>query len=123
MFKVGDKVKVVGIPYYDGMYGIVSRVSGQNAYIGTICFAPSNLQKVTKFSTKGSSGSLLDMFKASFKKEPEKSFNKAGVTDAEDMLTDEGNALFINWFFKKNQDAFKKEVVDPIIEEMKNSDE
>lgn len=55
-----------------------------------------------------------------FKGEPEKSFIKAGIIDISEELTEEGWEIFGTWLLKKNGDAFKKEVVDPILEDMKN---
>ena len=52
-----------------------------------------------------------------FKGEPEKSFIRAGIMDSRENLTSEGTEVFLNWLLKTNGEAFKKEVVDPIIAE------
>lgn len=61
--------------------------------------------------------SLKQKFNNLFTKEPQKSFRKAGITDGSDILTDDGKAVFLAWLLGKNADAFKAEVVDPILAE------
>lgn len=63
--------------------------------------------------------SLLEKAALAFKKEPEKSFRKAGVTNGDDILTDEGTKVFLGFLLKKHGEEFKKEVVDPILKESK----
>lgn len=62
---------------------------------------------------------LIEKAKLIFKSEPQRSFQKVGVTDAQDNLTEEGKDLLLNWLLTKNGDEFKKAVVDPILEEEK----
>lgn len=63
---------------------------------------------------------IKDQFLLAITSEPQKSFRKAGVTNGDDLLTEDGQKVFLAWLLKQNQDAFKKEIVDPILEEMKN---
>ncbi len=63
---------------------------------------------------------LTDKFLLGIKAEPQRSFRKAGITNGDDLLTSEGTQVFLAWLLKENEDAFKTEVVDPIIEEMKD---
>lgn len=67
--------------------------------------------------SKTTTMSILEKAKLIMKKEPNKTFIKAGIMDMNDSLTSEGKELFINFLLEKNQDAFKKEVVDPILAE------
>ena len=60
---------------------------------------------------------LQEKFKIAFKGEPEKSFIKAGVMNTDESLTSDGQALFLAWLLKTNGDAFKKDVIDPILAE------
>lgn len=60
--------------------------------------------------------SLVKKFSDLFVQEPKKSFRNVGVTDSSDMLTEDGQKVFLSWLLSKNQDAFKTEVVDKIIE-------
>lgn len=61
---------------------------------------------------------LIEKAKLAFKKEPEKSFIKVGVMDANENLTTEGKDLLFAFLLEKNKDAFKTEVVDPILKEI-----
>lgn len=54
-------------------------------------------------------------FNQLFLKEPQKSFQKAGVTDGSNQLTSDGRDIFLAWLLEKHGDDFKKEVVDPIL--------
>jgi hypothetical protein len=50
--------------------------------------------------------------------EPKKSFRKAGITDGDDLLTADGEKIFLTWLLhNKYADEFKKDVVDGIIKE------
>lgn len=75
-----------------------------------------NAQDVKKITTtKSTSMELTKKFALVFKAEPQKSFIKAGITDANDILTSDGQAVFLAYLLKQNGDAFKKDVVDPIL--------
>lgn len=64
--------------------------------------------------------SVTEKFLIAFKSEPEKSFRKTGITNGDDILTEEGQTVFLSWLLKKHGDEFKKEVVDPILKEKKD---
>lgn len=64
---------------------------------------------------------ITDKFTLAFKKEPEKSFRLAGVTNGDDFLTDDGQKIFVAWLLKKHGDDFKKEVVDDLLKEESKS--
>lgn len=57
---------------------------------------------------------LISSFNNLFLTEPQKSFQKAGVTDTTGMLTPDGTKVFLNWLLQTNGAAFKTAVVDPI---------
>ena len=55
-------------------------------------------------------------------KEPFKSYRKVGITDGDDILTIEGTTIFLSWLLREDiAKDFKKEVVDPMIKENKDS--
>lgn len=74
-----------------------------NAEINRIIYIPTTMSLVKKFS---------DLFI----QEPQKTFRNAGVTDSSDMLTEDGQKIFLSWLLSKNQEAFKTEVVDKIVD-------
>ncbi len=63
---------------------------------------------------------MKEKFALAFKKEPEKSFRKAGITNGDDFLTTDGQSIFLSWLLKKNGEDFKKEVVDDLLKEMES---
>ncbi len=124
-FKVGDKVRC---HYNDngsnecvGMEGEITYVSSSKvSYPYNVSFSTSSLfsEKELELINNNKIMSLVKKFTLAFKKEPEKSFNKSGITDDNDILTTEGSQVFLGWLLKKFGDDFKKEVVDPILAEM-----
>lgn len=70
-------------------------------------YLPNNL---TKFMN------TMEKYALVFKPEPQKSFRKAGLTTGEDILTDEGQKIFLSWLLNKKYAVdFKKEVVDDML--------
>ncbi len=61
--------------------------------------------------------SIKSVWKNITRKEPERSFVKAGITNDNDELTTDGKDLFIGWLLEKNKDLFNTEVVQPILAE------
>jgi hypothetical protein len=58
---------------------------------------------------------IQEKFILAFKSEPEKTFRKTGLTNGDDILTEDGIKVFLSWLLKKNQDAFKTEVADNLL--------
>lgn len=62
---------------------------------------------------------IINKFSQLFLKEPQKSFRKAGITDDTDMLTEDGQKVFLTWLLKQNEEKFNTEVVQPLLVEDK----
>jgi len=60
---------------------------------------------------------ITEKFVLAMTKEPQKSFRKAGITNGDDLLTSDGEKIFLTWLLTKNADAFKAEVVDDLLKE------
>jgi hypothetical protein len=59
---------------------------------------------------------IKEKFVLALTKEPQKSFRKAGITNGDDILTDEGTKVFLSWLLhKKYADEFKTEVVNELL--------
>lgn len=68
-----------------------------------------------------SMSNLIEKFKIACTREPQKSFRKAGVTDGDDMLTNDGQKVFLTWLLNTKMAAeFKKEVVDGLLEKQED---
>ena len=65
---------------------------------------------------------MQEKFVLAFKSEPEKTFRKTGITNGDDILTDDGMKIFLSWLLKKNQVEFKKEVADNLLEEQEKEE-
>lgn len=63
---------------------------------------------------------IKEKFILTLTREPQKSFRKAGITNGDDMLTDDGVKVFMTWMLNKNAEAFKTEVVDGLLADMKD---
>jgi hypothetical protein len=61
----------------------------------------------------------FNKFLLAFKSEPDRSFRKAGITNGDDFLTDDGQKIFLSWLLKKHGDDFKTAVVDDLLAEEK----
>ena len=61
---------------------------------------------------------IKEQFVLAFKSEPEKTFRKTGITNGDDVLTEDGKSVFLSWLLKKFQDDFKKEVADELLKEV-----
>ncbi len=74
-----------------------------------------------KIIIKKTMPNIKEKFVLALTKEPQKSFRKAGITNGDDLLTDEGTKVFLTWLLhKKYADEFKTEVVDDLLEEEKD---
>jgi hypothetical protein len=72
---------------------------------------------LTIISEEGCMG-LKECFILSLAKEPQKSFWKAGITNGDDLLTDEGAKVFLSWLLhNKFSEDFKKDVVDDLLKD------
>lgn len=60
---------------------------------------------------------IKEKFIQAFLAEPEKTFRKAGITNGDGLLTEDGQNIFLSWLLKKNGEAFKAEVADELVKE------
>lgn len=66
---------------------------------------------------------IKEKFVLMLTEEPQKSFRKTGITNGDDLLTEEGQKIFLSWLLhKKFADDFKKEVVEDLLEEIKKEE-
>lgn len=63
--------------------------------------------------------SLTSKFVEALTPEPMRSFRKAGITNGDNLLTEEGTRIFLSWLLNANADMFKREVVDQILDNKK----
>lgn len=119
-YEVGDEFEVVADTCHHS-FPIGSKVtvttngeSEDRFYSGNIYFKKQDVKPKNNYMTN-----LKEKMALVFKGEPEKSFIKAGIMNADETLTSDGQAIFLAWLLKNEGDAFKKEVVDPILAEEK----
>lgn len=76
-----------------------------------------NVKNITNMNIK-------EKFALALTKEPMKTFRKVGITNGDDLLTDDGMKVFLSWLLnKKFADEFKAEVVDDMLKEIENEKE
>lgn len=122
MFKVGDKVKVIGNSCHHNLsigdeITLLSERKPSGFYYKENWYI--KIEDIQKINPKNIMSSLTQKVASLFLQEPEKSFRKAEITDESGNLTPDGQTVFLTWLLKKNGDAFKTEVVDPILAEEK----
>lgn len=67
---------------------------------------------------------IKEKFVLALTSEPQKSFRKAGITNGDDLLTEDGLKIFLSYLLhKKFADDFKKEVVDELLKEEEKTKE
>jgi hypothetical protein len=123
MFKVGDRVRLqsisVGSILSNGDY-VLSEVYSNGDFSIQNCPACSVR---CRHSTVYYSLELINQpmnikesFVLALTSEPKKSFRKAGVTNGDDLLTDEGQKIFLTWLLhSKYADEFKTSAVDGLL--------
>lgn len=143
-FKVGDKLKITVsnlcgnwddlVETHDGGYVVLRSVKDKNGG-GTFqydLFFPDGkqysdrdncIQNESHFTyydvnNKTKIMNITEKFVLALTKEPNKTFRKAGITNGDDMLTDEGTKIFLTWLLhSKYADDFKKEIADELLKD------
>lgn len=126
-FKIGDTVCKINqkcnSARFGDIYTAVRDVWSNNANgelgigddLHNLCHCPNEWELVTN---KKIMGNLTEKFVLAFTSEPKKSFRKAGITNGDDVLTDEGARVFLTWLLhNKHAEEFKKDIVDGILED------
>ena len=82
-----------------------------------------DLAKQSKQINEKKPMTLREKFILGLTPEPKKSFRKTGITNGDDILTDEGQRVFISWLlYSKYAEDFKKDVVDELLKDIEKSD-
>lgn len=141
-FKVGDKVRMISEHNYNGSYnfgGVIGiakvgsiykisevydkgpayRVVGSDLSKGPWHYMEDHFELV---DSNKNNMNIKEKFVTAFLSEPEKTFRKAGVTNGDGFLTEDGQKIFFAWLLKKNGGDFKKEVVDELVKESQESE-
>lgn len=125
--KPGDKVKAITGGQHDGLEGVISRkYDGQQAwYVRFIDgreegYMEYNLQIINK----NMSINLKEKFALALTKEPMKTFRKAGITNGDNLLTEEGVTIFLSWLLDtKYAVEFKKDIVDGMLKDQEEEED
>ena len=64
---------------------------------------------------------IKEQFVLALLPEPQKSFRKVGITNGDNLLTDEGMRIYLSWRLMKDAVEFKKEIVDDMVAELEKS--
>lgn len=120
MFKIGDKVKVIGNTCAHGSpigRELTLKIRyGSDAWLvveTSNYYKDNDLELLTK--NKTIMENIKDKFVLAFLGEPEKTFRKVGITNGDGFLTPDGQGVFLAWLLKANGDKFKTEVADDML--------
>ncbi len=129
-FNVGDKVKCISEPCYSfgyqnvGVIVTVSNITGEGKITEIEewkhhgwCYENEWFELLS--NKNNIMANLKEKFVGIFISEPNKTFRKVGITNGDNMLTSEGQEVFISWLLQKHGDEFKTEVADKMVEETK----
>lgn len=118
-YKIGDKVKKVSGDCCSAVTGGIYTVQeyGTGVGIGSNKADLCSCESTWELVTNNNQMNLKQKFALAFKGEPEKSFIKAGVMNADESLTEDGQELVLRYVLTKFKDDFKKDVIDPILAE------
>jgi len=133
-FKVGERVRVIKETHGWGLVkpgeiGTVRRIDGRTYFVAFKensgwqgygeCFEPETNQLITK--SKLMTKSLIGKFINRNLKDPQKTLRKLNITDDQDILTQEGRELYINFLMQKEDstapDSFFMTVAQPMLVE------
>jgi len=126
-FKVGDEVKIVwddkGSSKYIGISKIESIIEDYGhpykLEMFTVYFKEEDLELVNNNNNKNMN--IKEQFVLALLPEPQKSFRKVGITNGDNLLTDEGMRIYLSWRLMKDAVEFKKEIVDDMVAELEKS--
>lgn len=123
--KIGDKVRAVSGGGHNGQEGtiVMSYISSDTAWnvmfdhgFGCEAYYESNLTLIEDKKNMN----ILEKFTIALKSEPEKTFRKTGITNGDDLLTEDGQKIFLSWLLKKNGETFKAEVADGLLKDVED---
>lgn len=80
---------------------------------------PEWLELIDVKENRNTMSTLIEKAVLAVTPEPQKSFRKAGITNGDGILTDEGAKVFLSFLLSKYQDEFKTTTVDPILADSK----
>lgn len=130
-FRVGDNI----MSKVSGRYGVIEQVDDST---GIICpylvrfnekdtHCPSSypywtdedsIELVNESVNNNFKSNIMDLkekFVLAVTPEPQKSFRKAEITDGDNLLTQDGQRIFLTWLLGKYADEFKTAVVDGLL--------
>lgn len=130
-FRVGDNI----MSKVSGRYGVIEQVDDST---GIICLylvrfnekdthCPSSypcwtdedsIELVNESVNNNFKSNIMDLkekFVLAVTPEPQKSFRKAEITDGDNLLTQDGQKIFLTWLLGKYADEFKTVVVDGLL--------
>jgi hypothetical protein len=124
MLQIGDRVQIMA----DGHIGIITNWNWNSKFNSLFysidggyngCrYSESQLIKINE-QVKNKTMNIKEKFVLAITPEPKKSFRKVEITNGDDILTEDGQKIFLTWLLhNKFAEEFKKEVVDDMLKEL-----
>ena len=123
---LGDYVEVYGCDCgirdcSNGMSGEVDNIDEHNVSVRNVGIWHEQYLRLVKPKNNNNTMNLKENFVMAFLPEPEKSLRKAGITNGDGILTDDGVKVFLTWLLKKQAQPFVDEVVADILKDNKDT--
>jgi len=123
---IGDTVEIGPTEGDKGKRGIISKPyqCGEPAWWVIIDGTEkAYYQRCLKLIKNNMAINLKEKFTLALTKEPMKTFRKAGITNGDNLLTEEGVTIFLSWLLDtKYADEFKKDIVDGMLKDKEEED-
>lgn len=136
-FKNGDLVRITGSKTGVNYIGIEGTISARNTNNGNPYWDIEITKETNSYKIGMHTGvyesdltlinktmNIKEKFVLALTKEPQKTFRKAGITNGDDLLTTDGQNIFLSWLLHtKHAEEFKKDIVDGLLAEQKKEKE
>jgi hypothetical protein len=130
-FKIGEKVQVkkegpVRGSRGNGYIGIVTSRYPDDDNLGLdknsvyyLDYGNGSYEEDLIELTNNKTMNIKEKFILALTKEPQKSFRKVGLTNGDDILTEDGQKIFLSWLLhSKFAEEFKTAVVDDMVKDL-----
>lgn len=124
-YKVGDRVMYIGVcPGWTGCECEVIQISSDGLEIKNLRSGNTGVERELKnIKLISKNMNIKEKFALALTKEPMKSFRKVGITNGDNLLTEDGMNIFLSWLLNtKFAEEFKKDVVDDMIKEVEDKE-
>ena len=126
IYKAGDRVIYLGkdSSWYNEECEVLSFSASDGLRMKRLSNGEIGIERdLSKIKLISKNMNIKEKFALALTKEPMKSFRKVGITNGDNLLTEDGMNIFLSWLLNtKFADEFKKDVVDDMIKEVEDKE-